>query len=154
MLRISKMSDYAVVLVSKMAGTAERMTLDDLVVATSVPLASVRKLMRLLTQADICSGKKGAGGGYLLQRPPSRISVLEVLEAVDGELALTQCAQQGECDCSLQPHCEVKDSWQVINGVIRSTLMQLSIGDLCQSATDGGQHVVQLLATDRALRLS
>ncbi len=153
MLRISKMSDYAVVLVSKMAGTSERLTLDDLVTATAVPLASVRKLMRLLTLAGICVGKKGAGGGYCLQRSASDISVLEVLEAVDGELALTQCAQQGDCECSLQPHCEVKHSWQVINGVIRRTLSQLSIADLSQSAHDGGQQLVHLLATDRSLMI-
>lgn len=141
MLRISKLSDYAVVIVSRMAADTERHTLEELSESTNVPLATVRKLLRQLTVSGLCTGKKGAKGGYSLAIPPEEISVLDVLQAVDGELALTQCAKSHGCDCSLVDDCAVKESWQIINMVIRDTLARLSITDI--KSSDFNNHMLR-----------
>ncbi|MGM0632690.1 MAG: SUF system Fe-S cluster assembly regulator [Pseudomonadota bacterium] len=155
MLRISKLSDYAVVIVSSMASENERHTLDELSHNTNIPLATVRKLLRQLTLSGLCIGKKGAKGGYSLAFSPEEISVLDVLQAVDGELALTQCARSHGCDCSLVDDCGLKRSWQIINSVIRDTLTRLSIADLGSNDFDSQMVRSRLIASaDSVARIS
>jgi FeS assembly SUF system regulator len=130
MIRISRLSDYAVVIAAWLAEQTEVRTLEDISGGTHIPLATVRKVTRLLTLGGLCAARKGAHGGYQLSEPAEQITLLAVLEAVDGELAMTQCAKSSGCECSLVGHCAVEGGWRIINRVIRATLSHLTVADL------------------------
>jgi len=130
MLRISRLSDYAVVIAGWLGRQSEVRTLDDISAGTHIPLPTVRKVTRLLTLSGLCSARKGARGGYSLAGPPEQITLLAVLEAIDGELAMTQCCKSSGCECSLVGHCAVEGGWRIINRVIREALSRLTIADL------------------------
>ena len=155
MIRISKLADYAVVIMGWLAQQQAPCSIEQISEATGVPLATVRKLTRFLAQAKLCSARKGPHGGYRLAHAPQQISLLAVIEAVEGETAVTDCARQEGCDCALLPHCDARPGWQVINRIIRSLLSGLSVADvihenisepavlerLTQTAGSGGQPV-------------
>jgi len=130
MIRISRLSDYGVVIAGWLAGQDEVRTLDEISAATHIPLATVRKVTRLLTLRGLCSARKGAHGGYRLAYPGEQITLLAVLEAIDGELAMTQCTKSSGCECSLMGNCAVEGGWRIINRVIRETLSRLTIADI------------------------
>lgn len=130
MIRISRLSDYAVVITGWLADQEQVRTLEQISQGTGIPLATVRKVTRLLTVSELCSARKGAQGGYQLVRPPEQMTLLAVLEAIDGELAMTQCAKSSGCECSLVGHCAVEGGWRIINRVIREALSRLTIADL------------------------
>ncbi len=130
MIRISRLSDYAVVIAGWLAGRDEVHTLDEISTATHIPLPTVRKVTRMLTLGGLCFARKGARGGYKLAYPAEQITLLGVLESIDGELAMTQCAKSTGCECSLMGHCAVESGWRIINRVIREALSRLTIADL------------------------
>ena len=130
MIRISKLADYAVVMMGWLAEQETPATIEQISEATHVPLATVRKLARFLVQAELCKARKGPHGGYRLAYPSEQISLLAVIEAVEGETAITDCARHDGCECSLLPHCDARPGWQVINRVIRNLLSGVSVADV------------------------
>jgi len=130
MIRISKLADYAVVIMGWLAQQHSPCTIEQISEATQIPIATVRKLTRFLAQAELCRARKGPHGGYRLAHPPEQISLLSVIEAVEGEMAVTECAQQDGCDCSLMPQCNARPGWQIINRIIRNLLCGLSVADI------------------------
>jgi FeS assembly SUF system regulator len=130
MIRISKLADYSVVIMGWLAQQQKPSTIKQISDGTQIPLATVRKLTRFLTAAELCRARKGPHGGYSLARPAQQVSLLSVIEAVEGEMAVTECALQDGCDCSLMPHCDARPGWQVINLIIRNLLSGLSVADV------------------------
>ncbi len=145
MVRISKLADYAVVITQWLADQTGGCTIEDIATGTRLPVATVRKLTRLLTQADICMARKGPGGGYRLARMPKDISLLCVVEAVEGKITLTDCVRQTECDCTLMPGCQARGGWQVINRIIRTLFAELSMADLAEDHLGSSSVMVHLM---------
>jgi len=129
MLRIGKLADYALLIVDCLAKEAGQLTTDGISGRTGVPLPTVRKLLKLLVDAEILRSQRGARGGYRLARGADSISILEVLEAVQGPPGLTQCVQS-ETDCDLASDCELKDNWNFISDLIQRQLEEISIADM------------------------
>lgn len=130
MIRISKLADYSVVIMGWLAQQQTPCSIKQISEGTQIPMATVRKLTRFLTEAELCRARKGPNGGYRLAHPAQQISLLCVIEAVEGEMAVTECALQDGCDCSLVTHCDAKSGWQVINKIIRNLLSGLSVADV------------------------
>ena len=135
MLRMSKMTDYGFVLLAGLAsgGKGATHTARELAERTHVPLPSVSKVLKELSQAGFLVSHRGVAGGYTLARAPAEISVAEVLGALEGPMALTECgghAELGPMACELEPTCHLRGHMRVISGVIHDALRRLTLADL------------------------
>ena len=135
-MRLSNLADYAVVLMSAAArhcGAAlieGRLNAGVLADETGVPLPTAKKLVSRLTAAGLIESTRGVGGGIRLARPPALISLADIVEAVEGPLAITCCTIADNHDCALESGCRVKPHWGVVNQTIRSALDDVSLASL------------------------
>jgi FeS assembly SUF system regulator len=134
MLRISKLTDYATLILAHLAdGPAGLMTAAELAAATGIGLPTVSKVLKELQHAHLVDSTRGARGGYVLARPAASISAADIIDAVEGPVGLTECATQPGA-CGLEGNCRVGRTWQRVNVAIRGalravTLMQLAGSD-------------------------
>jgi FeS assembly SUF system regulator len=136
MLRMSKMTDYGIVLLTELArGEGETRTARELAERTRVPLPSVSKVLKGLQGAGLLVSHRGASGGYGLARPAREIPLTEIISALEGPVSLTECGAHGAHppagSCELERVCQVRGHWRVINRTIQDALGRLSLADLC-----------------------
>ena len=130
MLRISKLTDYATVILASLAREeGVRHTTAGIAASSRLPAPTVSKLLKQLHRAGLVESTRGLHGGYRLARPASQISAATILDALEGPLALTECAT-GHSQCDLQANCSVGGSWQRINHAIRQSLEEISLAEL------------------------
>jgi FeS assembly SUF system regulator len=136
MLRIGKMSDYALLLANHLVGTTDALrTTEDIVNASRLPLATVRKLLKKLVDAKIVISYRGVRGGYRLAREPRDITIAEVICAIEGPIALTECtAQQNEC--TLAADCELRQNWNYVNQMVATLFNNISLAQMAESVAD------------------
>ena len=130
MLRMSKLTDYGTVVLACLA-TDNRYLHSAAQVAVDTRLAqpTVSKLLKALTRAGLVLSERGAQGGYTLARSARDISAADIIDALEGPVAITTCsASEGQCD--LEPVCQVGSAWQRINVSIRSALRDITLDDL------------------------
>ena len=134
MLRITKLTDYAIVVLAAMAGPAEAgpHTARDLAERTRVPLPTVSKILKDLSRGGILVSTRGVQGGYSLSRTPDRISLVEIIDAVDGPVAITECSSDKPASCEHAGSCSVEANWVRINQVVRGALSTLSLADMAR----------------------
>ncbi len=136
MLRIGKLADYGLLLTNHLAKTDKPLnTTEELAAATHLPLATVRKLLKKLVDAHIVDSTRGVKGGYVLARAPSALTVADVINAIEGPIAVTQCTGHGG-GCSLSQGCDLKDNWNYINQVIGTVLQQLTLADMAERVSE------------------
>jgi Rrf2 family protein len=111
-----------------------RLSATDLSQDTGVPLPTAQKLMQRLAAAGLLVGHRGAGGGYALSRPVTEISLADIVEAVEGPIAMTQCIghEDGTSDCALDVHCRVKPHMGIVGNAIRGALGAVTLQELAQ----------------------
>lgn len=130
MLRITKLTDYAIVLLAHQARTPSALvSARELSEATGVPFPTVQKVLKQLVQGDVLRSERGAQGGYGFAREPSALSVADVVEVMEGPLALTACAGS-DAPCTEHPHCAVSEHWPVINRAVQQALAAVTILEL------------------------
>lgn len=115
---------------------------------TSIPAPTVAKLMGTLARGGLLTASRGVAGGFMLSRDAASISVAEVVEAVDGPIALTSCVAGDVHDCAMEGHCAVRGHWGPINQAVRGALAAVTLADLVQpaAAVDQGPAAVSALA--------
>ncbi|HTV52308.1 MAG TPA: SUF system Fe-S cluster assembly regulator [Steroidobacteraceae bacterium] len=130
MLRISKLTDYATVLLATLAAEPARVhTATALAERTRIAPPTVSKLLKQLHHAGLVSSTRGLHGGYQLARPATQISAAGILDALEGPLALTDCAV-GHGQCGIEEVCRVGRSWQRLNHAIRRSLSEVTLAQL------------------------
>jgi len=130
MLMLSRLSDYAIVLMTYLATHYEyRASAPTLAEGTRIPLPTVVRLLKLLAAGGALRSIQGRDGGYRLERAPSDVSVRDIIESVEGPIALTQCNREAG-SCFIEDSCQVRDHWLVINGAFRQSLANISLADL------------------------
>lgn len=132
MLKISKLADYAVVILTVM-DEVERATAIGLSGVTHLPEPTVAKVLKLLAKGKVVSATRGAQGGYILARPLSRISVADVIAAVDGPVSLTACVSGNTACCDYAGSCRVRGRWDGVNIAIRTALESVSLADMTRT---------------------
>jgi len=133
-MRLSSMADYAVVTMCAAArhcGSA-RVSAAELAEETRLPAPTVQKLVSLLSRAGLLRSVRGAGGGLKLARPAAAISLADIVEAVEGPIALTACVEAGRHDCGLEACCNVRPHWGVVNETLRGALAGVPLTQLAQ----------------------
>ena len=134
-MRLTHLADYAVVMMTAAArrDVASRLSATELADETGVPLPTAQKLMQRLAAHGLLVGQRGAGGGYALARPVSEISLADIVEAVEGPIALTQCSGSDEpSDCALDAHCRVKPHMGMVGQAVRGALGAVSLQELAR----------------------
>jgi len=130
MLRLSKLTDYATVILSHMAKDGMKVhAAMEIAAITGIALPTVSKILKLLVNADVLVSTRGAKGGYALARVPEKISVAAVISALEGPIALTECSisQQG---CEQASGCEIRGNWSLINRAIHQALESVTLADM------------------------
>ena len=134
-MRLSHLADYAVVLMTAAARrpAAARLSATELASETGVPLPTTQKLMGQLAGCGLLSSARGAGGGFALARPAAEISLADIVEAVEGPIAMTVCSgHEGVSDCALDAHCRVKPHMGVVGNAVRGALGAVTLTELAQ----------------------
>jgi len=130
MLRISRLTDYATVLLAALASEPQRVqTAASLAEQTHVAAPTVSKLLKQLQRAGLVSSTRGLHGGYQLARPAAQISAAAILDALEGPVALTDCSV-GHGQCEIEESCRVGRVWQRLNLAIRRALYDVSLAQL------------------------
>jgi len=131
MLRITKQTDYGIVLLTTLAADQERLvTSPDLASETSLPQPMVAKILKLLARAGILESHRGVNGGYCLARSPEELSVAEVINALEGQIAITECTDDTPGLCSQETVCSVRSNWNRINLAIQDALDRISLAEM------------------------
>src|SRR5512147_2721948 len=126
MIRVSKLTDYAIVLLAHLSRSDRTLTAQELATRSSVPLPTVSKLCKELSKAGLVISHRGRKGGYGLARTPDRITVAEIVEALEGPIALTECSQ-GIQACGLEATCVARAGWDPVSRAIHGALSNLSL---------------------------
>lgn len=134
MIKISKMADYAVVLLSQMVIHTEPM-ISASVLASETRLSepTVSKVLKLLSKAKIIHSNRGVHGGYTLSKDAHDISLDEIISAVDGPVMVTACSDSVIPDCSLHECCNLRGRWNEINTEIRNILKSKTLADMANT---------------------
>ena len=130
MFKVNKMTDYATVVLIAIARSDEVQSSHRLATQTGIPLPTVSKLMKALSRAGLVASHRGAAGGYVLGRPALEISVADVIQAVEGPIALTACADTSDEQCNIQTLCPVQGKWNRVNTAVRSALSEVTLADM------------------------
>jgi FeS assembly SUF system regulator len=138
-LRLSKLTDYAVVVMARLARDGALpegrvQTAPGLAQATGIAEPTVAKVLKILGQAGLVEGLRGARGGYRLTRPLATVPLSEVIVAIDGPIALTACVDGGQGQCEAQGICAVRGRWDPVNDAIRRALSDITLADLAGPA--------------------
>jgi FeS assembly SUF system regulator len=134
MLRLSKLTDYAVVVLVRLAGAPAMQTSPGIAAATGIPEPTVAKVLKTLTIGGLVTSQRGARGGYRLHRPLDEIPVADVIAAVDGPIALTACVDGATTDCECHSLCAMRGRWDPVNDAIRHALNSITLADMRMAA--------------------
>ncbi|MDG6079457.1 SUF system Fe-S cluster assembly regulator [Erythrobacter litoralis] len=131
-MRLSNLADYAVVVMCQAARHCGggRVSAGELAEETHLPAPTVQKLVSRLTGAGLLRSVRGAGGGLQLARPAAAITLADIIEAVEGPIALTNCVEGGEC--SVDAECRVRPHWPQVNQALRGALAGISLASLAR----------------------
>jgi FeS assembly SUF system regulator len=130
MLRVSKLTDYATVVMTCLAvAEAEVLSAQRLAELAHLEVPTVSKLLKQLAHAGLVESRRGVNGGYLLSRDPRRISIADIVTAMEGPIGMTECSAQSGL-CGHEPHCGVRVNWQRISQAIRTALESVTLADM------------------------
>ena len=128
MIRLSRMADYGVVVMTCMAWRRHgTQTAHQVAEATSLPEATVSKLLKVFARDGLLESQRGAHGGYRLVRRPEEVSVAEIVTAVEGPIALTLCVDDHPGNCDVEALCPMRGGWNQINSALREALEGVSL---------------------------
>lgn len=135
-IRLSKLADYGIVIVTQLARDSGRQqNATEIAFATGIPLPMAGKILKVLTRSGILVSHRGARGGYGLARGAASVTVADVVEALEGPIALTSCleGEAGSGDCGIELGCPTRANWQRINDAIRIALAGVTLLEITQT---------------------
>ncbi|MEC9481740.1 MAG: SUF system Fe-S cluster assembly regulator [Halomonas sp.] len=134
MLKLSKMTDYAAVVMAQIARFPEQAhAATELAEAVNLPRPTVSKTLKALVRAGLLTSQRGVQGGYRLARPAARITASDIIAAIEGPVAMTDCSH-ADGGCDLVGSCNVADNWQRVSMAVRTLLDSVTLAHLAQSA--------------------
>lgn len=131
MIRLSRLTDYAVVLLSSMAQEEGRVIpASALSERTGVPEPTVAKILKILARGGIISSVRGIAGGYRLEKRPTELTISAIINAMEGPVSLTACVEGSDECCAIQDKCALKGRWNPVNEAIRGALDRITLADM------------------------
>ncbi len=135
MLKVSRLSDYAVVVLVRLGRQPGLANSSSLAFETGVPEPTVAKVLKALGGAGLVASQRGARGGYRLARPLREVRITDVIAAIDGPIALTACVDGESGTCQSEGRCPVRGRWDMVNDAVRSALQRITLEDMDVSST-------------------
>jgi FeS assembly SUF system regulator len=137
MIRITRLTDYGIVLLTHIAKSSDVSVhnIRDLSAETRLPLPTVSKILKALTRKGILISHRGVKGGVKLARKPENITVVDIICALDGPIAITDCTSDNHHLCDKEGLCSVKSNWQKINRAVQDTLQNITLADMARDST-------------------
>jgi FeS assembly SUF system regulator len=130
MLKISKLTDYSTVVMAYLAQFPEKMhNAKDITAQTHIALPTVSKILKALTKSGLLLSHRGAHGGYSLANEAIKITIADIITAMEGKPGLTECSHNNTL-CALQPTCAISGNWQTISSIVYKTLEKISLQDM------------------------
>ena len=133
MLRLSRLTDYAVTLLSHMGREGEESlwAASALADASGLAMPTTAKVLKLLAKNGLIAAQRGATGGYRLAKAPADVSIAEIIEAMDGPIAITDCSKgSAHKNCKIHRFCPMSNGWNKVNAALRSALSGVSLADM------------------------
>ena len=132
MIKVSRMADYAILLVCKMSSAENKVySAHELSTITALKITTISKILTKLTKANITNSIRGVAGGYKLMMKAEDISIGDIIDIIDGQVALTVCVEEDKNHCcELESMCPSQGNWQIINNTIREALNSVSIAEM------------------------
>src|SRR3546814_20767450 len=131
MFRLNRLTDYAVVVMSQMAlRGGETRSAQQISDDTGVPLPTVAKLLNLLGRAKLVASQRGASGGYILRGEPETITVAQIIQAMEGPIAITAYVEGATDCCGSEALCPMRGNWNQVNGALLAALSSVRLDDL------------------------
>jgi FeS assembly SUF system regulator len=129
MLRISKLTDYAILVMVELARDGEMLSAHALAERVHIEAPTASKVLKMLAGAGLLESYRGANGGYCVNRPAGEISVAEVISAIEGPIAMTECSVE-EGLCSQEDSCDLRGNWQRISIAVAAALQEVSLAEM------------------------
>lgn len=130
MLRVTKLTDYATVVLTVLAAQSDAvLSASELAERAGLETTTVSKLLKPLAQAGLVEGFRGANGGYRLARPAADIGLIEIVEAMEGPLGMTECSLHAG-QCGIEEHCGIRANWRQINDVVVDALRAVTLAQM------------------------
>jgi len=134
MLRLSRLTDYAVVVLVRLASGEAVQTSPGIARGTGIPEPTVAKVLKTLAGAGLVASQRGAHGGYRLVRPLHALPISAVITAIDGPIALTACVDGASGACEAEKLCPVRGRWDQVNDAIQQALSGITLADMAEAA--------------------
>ena len=139
MLRVTKLTDYATVVLTVLASEpATVLSAAGLAERAGLEIPTVAKVLKPLAQAGLVEGFRGAAGGYRLARDPARITLVDIVEAMEGPLGMTECSLHAG-NCGIESSCGVRANWRRINDVVADALRSVTLADMLGTPAPRGR---------------
>ena len=137
MFRLNRLTDYGVVILSWMdRRRGELMTAPQLAQDTGIPQPTVAKILNMLAHGNILQSQRGVAGGYTLSRPADQVHMAEVVQALEGPIALTACVEGSGSDCEVESLCPMRGNWNKVNRAIYTALCDVTLADMAPAEID------------------
>ncbi len=131
MIRLSRLADYGIVLMSRLAARPGVLTTaPELALTSGLPVPTVSKVLKAMAQDGLLESQRGAKGGYALTRPAGEISVADIIRALEGPIALTECTEAEGGSCEIEPSCPTRTNWVRINHAVTGALEGISLSEM------------------------
>jgi FeS assembly SUF system regulator len=152
MFRMTKMTDYGILLLTQFAAHEDRpvFTARELAQESRLPLPTVGKLLKQLSHGGLLASQRGTRGGYSLARAPREISVASIIATLEGPVAITEC--NGAIRCEHESFCSTKPNWQIINETVRASLEDLTLADMTRPLAPRRSLGLPAVASSSAFR--
>jgi len=148
MLRLTKLTDYGILLMTRMVSSEqERFTAAELAEITRIPSPTVSKILQMLLHEGLLDSTRGAKGGYRLTRPSTEINVRDIINVFEGSIALTEC-NLDDSSCDQHDVCSTSNNWKRINDAVRQALQDISLADMTE------QDFVPIFRLQRGIAIS
>jgi len=133
MLRVTRETDYGILLLTCFARFWDQsvLTTRDVSQETGVPYRMTCKILNLLVRKRLLQSQRGVSGGYTLSRQPEEITLSDMISALEGPIALTDCSKE-KCDCELEENCNTRIHWQLINKAFEESLAKITLSSLAK----------------------
>ena len=135
MFKINKLTDYATVVLIEIARNRAVCSSQRIAEQTGIPIPTVAKLMKALNKAGLVASQRGAGGGYFLSRPAVSITLANVIQAVEGPIALTACVDTSDEHCNIESVCPVQGKWNRANSAVNAALSEVTLANMVEDVS-------------------
>ncbi len=153
MFKLSRLTDYAILIVASLSDDRDALlSTIQLAEKTNLPLATIRKVLAMLSKHELVVAQQGVNGGYVLTKASSHISLFSVIEAIEGVNTLASCLDHQHC--MSEARCQLQSSWQTLHYWLVSMTQQVSIADMIQGCHHHPLHALFQSSSSKRLAIS